>query len=120
MNDSYAAAIRSLWTGRCTVSVNQPITSESSGRAKKGPTDLITDEPCRISFNTIEPTVLSDQAHKKTQIITLFCRQDLQIPPGSKITVTQNGVTGVYQKSGVPAVYTVHQEIPLELWKGWA
>ena len=56
----------------------------------------------------------------KIQSITLFIDRAVTVPEGSKITVTQNGVTGVYEKSGKPAIYSTHQEIPLELFKGWA
>ena len=41
-------------------------------------------------------------------------------PVMPKITVTQNGVTRDYERSGKPAVYTCHQEVPLELFKEWA
>jgi len=47
-------------------------------------------------------------------------RVSVDIPEGSKITVTQNGVTHDYERSGKPAVYSCHQEVPLELFKEWA
>ena len=54
------------------------------------------------------------------QSVTLYIDPSVDIPEGSKITVTQNGVTRDYERSGRPAVYSCHQEIPLELFKGWA
>lgn len=54
------------------------------------------------------------------QTVTLYIDPDLEIPEGSKITVTQNGVIGDYERSGKAAVYTCHQEVPLELFRGWA
>ena len=105
---SYAAAIKSLWRGKCTVTVrNNDTTDENTGRVVVGEVDTYTDEPCRISANII-------------QSITLFIDRAVVIPEGSKITVTQNGATAVYEKSGKPAVYSTHQEIPLEIFKGWA
>ena len=50
----------------------------------------------------------------------LFIAPDIEVKSGSKITVTQNGVTAEYSASGEAAVYESHKEIMLELWKGWA
>ena len=118
---SYAAAIKSLWRGTCTVTVrNNDTTDEHTGRGVVGEVDTYTDEPCRISFDTVNATQLENNASNIVQSITLFIDRAVAIPEGSKITVTQNGATAVYEKSGKPAVYSTHQEIPLEIFKGWA
>lgn len=118
---SYAAAIKSLWRGKCTVTVrNNDTTNENTGRVVEGEVDTYIDEPCRISFDTVNATQPENNAANIVQSITLFIDRAVVIPEGSKITVTQNGVTAVYEKSGKPAVYSTHQEIPLEIFKGWA
>lgn len=118
---SYAAAIKSLWRGKCTVTVrNNDTTDENTGRVAIGEVDTYTDEPCRISFDTVNATQPENNAANIVQSITLFIDRAVVIPEGSKITVTQNGATAVYEKSGKPAVYSTHQEIPLEIFKGWA
>lgn len=118
---SYAAAIKSLWRGKCTVTVrNNDTTDENTGRVVVGEVDTYTDEPCRISFDTVNATQPESDAPNIVQSITLFIDNAVVIPEGSKITVTQNGVTSVYEKSGKSAVYSTHQEIPLELFKRWA
>ena len=118
---SYAAAIKSLWRGKCTVTVrNNDTTDENTGRVVEGEVDTYTNEPCRISFDTVSATQTENNAANIVQSITLFIDRAVTVPEGSKITVTQNGVTGVYEKSGKPAIYSTHQEIPLELFKGWA
>lgn len=118
---SYAAAIKSLWRGKCTVTVrNNDTTDENTGRVVVGAVDTYTDEPCRISFDTVNATQPENNAANIVQSITLFIDRAVIIPEGSKITVTQNGATAVYEKSGKPAVYSTHQEIPLEIFKGWA
>lgn len=118
---SYAAAIKSLWRGKCTVTVrNNDTTDENTGRVAVGEVDTYTDEPCRISFDTVNATQPENNAANIVQSVTLFIDRAVAIPEGSKITVTQNGVMAVYEKSGKPAVYSTHQEIPLELFKGWA
>lgn len=118
---SYAAATKSLWRGKCTVTVrNNDTTDENTGRVVVGEVDTYTDEPCRISFDTVNATQPENNAANIVQSITLFIDRAVVIPEGSKITVTQNGATAVYEKSGKPAVYSTHQEIPLEIFKGWA
>lgn len=118
---SYAAAIKSLWRGKCTVTVrNNDTTDENTGRVVVGEVDTYTNEPCRISFDTVNAIQPENNAANIVQSITLFIDRAVVIPEGSKITVTQNGVTAVYEKSGKPAVYSTHQEIPLEIFKGWA
>ena len=118
---SYAAAIKSLWRGKCTVTVrNNDTTDENTGRVVVGEVDTYTDESCRISFDTVNATQPENNAANIVQSITLFIDRAVVIPEGSKITVTQNGATAVYEKSGKPAVYSTHQEIPLEIFKGWA
>lgn len=117
----YALAVKSLWQGKCTVTVrNNDTTDENTGRVAAGEVDICTDEPCRISFDFVNTTAVENNAANITQSITLFVDRTVVVPEGSKITVTQNGVTTVYEKSGKSAVYTTHQEIPLELFRGWA
>lgn len=116
----YAKAVKSLWQGKCTISKQTNEMNEKKGRTEIKEVDLYTDEPCRISFNTVKTTDPVDNAAQEAQSITLFIDKAIDVPVGSKITVVQNGVCGVYEKSGKPAVYSYHQEIPLDLFKGWA
>lgn len=117
----YSNAIKGLWRGKCTVTVrNNDTVNENTGRAVTREVDICKDEPCRISFSAVTTTESTENAAKTVQSATLFIDPSVDIPPGSKIAVTQNGVTGVYVQSGVPAVYTNHKEIPLELFRGWA
>ena len=120
-SNKYASAIKSLWRGKCTITVrNNDTTDENTGRVVVGEVDTYTDEPCRISFDTVNATQTENNAANIIQSITLFIDRAVTVPEGSKITVTQNGVTAEYEQSGKPAVYSTHQEIPLELFKGWA
>lgn len=118
--NTYAAAIKRLWRGKCTVTVREARTDEGTGRAESIEVTRLVDEPCRISYKTVEPTESSDGASRPTQSITLLIDANVDIPVGSKIRVTQNGVTAEYERSGKAAVYSCHQEIPLELFRGWA
>lgn len=81
---------------------------------------VLEGQPCRLSFSKIAAAAQGETASKTEQTIKLFISPDIRIKPGSKIIITQNGVTTEYTYSGVPAVYSTHQEYILELFKEWA
>lgn len=117
---AYTAAVQSLWSGRCTVTVRQGVTNSANGRTE--PQDVVTDAniPCRISYERVASTAPAEEAQIVTQTVTLFIANTVDIPSGSKIAVTQNGVTADYEQSGEAAVYSFHKEVPLALFAGWA
>jgi hypothetical protein len=96
------------------------VTDESNGRTKPSEVVTATDIPCHISYEAIKPTASVEAASQVVQSIKLFVDPAVVIPEGSKITVTQNGVTRDYEQSGTAAVYSKHKEIPVELFRGWA
>lgn len=116
----YKKAIQSLWDGRAAIIVREGTLDERTGRTE--PVERVTDSelPCRISFATVKSTEPDEEAARVAQTVTLYIDPSVVIPEGSKITVTQNQVTTDYERSGKAAVYTDHQEVPLELWGGWA
>ena len=72
-------------------------------------------------FKTINNTNSTETgASAVVQIAKVFLAPEIKVKPGSKLSVTQNGVTTEYKSSGEPAFYSTHQEIVLELFKGWA
>lgn len=117
---AYIAAITSLWDGTCTVLVREGKTNTSSGRTESQEVAKITGERCRISYKHVVNTAPAEEAQRVTQIVMLFIARTVDIPPGSKIRVTQNGVTADYEQSGEAAVYSYHKEVPLALFGGWA
>ena len=113
-------AINQLYIGKVTITEHQKV---KKANKSTGFTDVVVleDQPCRLSFKTINQTSPQDNgAAALTQITKLFLDPDIEVKAGSKLTVTQNGVTTDYNCSGKPAFYTSHQEIILTLWKGWA
>ena len=64
--------------------------------------------------------VETDAAAAISQSTKLFISPEIVINGGSKIIVEQDGRKAEYSASGEPAVYSTHQEITLELFKGWA
>lgn len=78
------------------------------------------DIPCRLSFSSASATLESGSAAGVVQTVKLFLAPEVVLRPGSKIEVVQNDRTECYSQSGKPAVYSSHQEVVLELWKGYA
>lgn len=117
----YSQALRRLWTGTCNVYVKgEDKINETNGRNESGDELLYEALPCRISFGSIPSTKEDGGAAEITQTIKLFIDSSVNIPPGSRLDITQNGVTESYERSGAAAVYSTHQEINLERVKGWA
>lgn len=118
---SYEQDIKSLWRGKCTVTICKSVPDTETSRMMQVEEPIYIDEPCRLSYTTETITERTgDGACRKIQSIVLFVDKSLSIPPGSKITVTQNGTTAAYEMSGVPSVYSHHQQINLDLFGGWA
>ena len=112
--------LESLYDGKCTITEHQKIKKENKST---GFQDKVVhkDVPCRLSFKTIDNTNQTDTAASAVvQITKVFLAPEIQVKPGSKLTITQNDVTTEYKSSGEPAFYSTHQEIILELFKGWA
>ena len=116
---NFEKMIKSLWCGRCTVYLKSSETDEATGREHTVDKAVIEDEPCRISFENVDKTQSELNASKTFQKVVLYISPYIDIPAGSKIVVTQHDKTYAFHKSGVPAVYMHHQEIPLELEKEW-
>lgn len=76
--------------------------------------------PCHRSYSSIPTAYENEAATNRKQTIKLFLAPEIVIKAGSKITVTRNGDTQEYSRSGEPAIYASHQEINLELFRGWA
>lgn len=113
-------ATEMLYDDTCTITEYQKIKNEITKRTESKEVDIIGNQSCKISFKSSPSTKLNQGAESVTQIIKLLISPEITVKPGSKITVTHNGVSTAYQSSGVPAVYSSHQEIILKLFKGWA
>lgn len=122
MVNAYRKALQSLWTGVCTVYVRvpSPTPDPATGRTLWAVEAVAEAVPCRLSFETLSETQDESSATKVTQSVKLFLDPAVPLPAGSKLTVTQNGVTGEYVQSGEAAVYSNHKEVPLELFERWA
>lgn len=112
-------ALEATYEGRCSIYKHVQVRNPDTKLME--PTEIPVDEdmPCKLSFSSISATQEGEMA-AVSQEVKLFCAPELQILPGSKLVITQAGVTETYERTGLPAVYLSHQEIALKPFKGWA
>ena len=113
-------AQESTYEGLCTVYEYHSTKDPDTKITHEEEIPVIEDQPCKLSFEKLNAVVQTETAAAIAQGLKLFLAPEIHINGGSKIVVTQNGVTGEYSASGEPAIYPTHQEIMLELFKGWA
>ena len=113
------AAIEMMYQGTCIVTEHQKV---KKANKTTGFQDVIVleNQPCKLSFTNITATNQTETAALVAQTTKVLIAPEIQIKPGSKLTITQNGVTAEYENSGEPALFNTHQEISIVLFKGWA
>jgi len=112
--------VESRYNGKCTVQTYSATTKTGTHITRQTLTTLYSDKPCRLVVDSAPSVTDANKAPKVAYSATLLCSPSLQIPPGSKVTVTQDGRTYKFKASGMPEVYTTHQEISLETDEEWA
>lgn len=113
-------AIELLYEHTCDTFEYQKVKDEIKKTTSSKEVQVLVNQPCKLSFSNIKNSNQTESANEISQIIKLFISPNIIIKPGTKISVTYNGRTDIYINSGVPAIYSTHQEIVLELFKGWA
>ena len=120
MENRARRAIEKLYDSTCTVYEYQNVTDEVTKISTQKPVVVWENQPCRLSFESISVVEQSTGAAKKSMSVKLFISPEVSIKAGSKIAVTTKGVTTEYANSGIPAIYSSHQEIMLNLFERWA
>lgn len=114
-------AIESTYSGVCTILERRDVRDEKTKITRKNEeVPVVENQPCKLSFEKLNAVVQTDAAAAISQSTKLFISPEIVINGGSKIIVEQDGRKAEYSASGEPAVYSSHQEIMLELFKGWA
>lgn len=105
--------LEKLWRDTCSIynfeKVKDPKTKTTEFK------EVLVQEniPCRISFQNISSTSETPSIAITNQVIKLFLSNKVEIKENSKIVVTRNGISKTYKASGIPAIYSVHQEVIL-------
>lgn len=107
------AAIETLYTDTCDI-VSQKKTV-TNGVVKFQTEKIAENLPCRLSVSSKYSAVNGDVLTAVSQKVELFLAPETTVPAGCKVIVHHLGRDTAYKSSGVPAVYTTHQEILLEL-----
>ena len=100
--------LQKLWRDTCSIynfeKVKDPKTKTTEFK------EILVQEniSCRISFQNISST-----NETPSIVIKLFLSNKVEIKENSKIVVTRNGISKTYKASGIPAIYSVHQEVIL-------
>lgn len=107
-------AIESLYRDTATITTSvkgqvDPKTGRVINKEKASP-----EYPCRISYKTFPIANNPNGIAEFSQLITLFIAPEVDIPAGSKVTVTHLDKTLEFTASGVPARYSDHQEVELK------
>ena len=112
-------ALERLWRDRCKIIVREPVTDPVKKTTDFTERVLVDNQPCKLSFGSL-PTAEQGNVATAGQTIKVFMAPEISVPPGSKIVITRGDVSVDYAQSGQPAVFFSHQEISLELFRGWA
>jgi hypothetical protein len=111
-----------MWKDRCSIFHQEKITDPDTHLTDFQEKPLLEDLPCKLSFETLTSNG-EDHVAAVTQITKLFLSPDVDIPPGCKIVVTRFNQTErkfEFSKSGLAGVFTNHQEIYLDTFRGYA
>lgn len=113
-------AQEALYFDTCTVTEYQESFDSETGLSSFGEIVTLQSQPCKLSFETLKEATSTGSSVAVSQVTKLFISPDVTIHPGAKISVTRNNKTIDYACSGEPFIDSIHQEIVLTLFKGWA
>lgn len=113
-------AMELLYEHSCTVVEYTKVKDSISKITGMKEVPVLENQPCKLSFSTSKSTNQTESANQVIQVIKLFISPEITIKEGSKFVITHNGKVSEYKNSGVPSLFPTHQEIVLELFKGWS
>ncbi|GHU86741.1 hypothetical protein FACS1894198_7040 [Clostridia bacterium] len=116
----YEEALKKLWKDKCSVFIQVKTQNLETKMMEFSEQLLFEDEPCKLSFETLKSAGTKDDVATISQIVKLFISKELRIPAGSKIVVTRDEQEFNYRQSGAPGIFSIHQEIPLQLFERYA
>ena len=81
---------------------------------------VLENQPCKLTYRNLTSSKESTTTNEVIQEILLFIAPEVDIKPGSKLEITHKGKVETFKNSGKPNILDTHQEIILEIFKGWA
>lgn len=115
----FRSAIEKLYDATCNIVVNEEYEKPNGVTAFRDVAKY-TDEPCHVSQTTANKAENDHVASEITKRVSIYLKENLNVPAGSKILVTYNGITTEYKFSGESARYDCFQKIVAEHVGRWA
>lgn len=103
-------ALSKLRQGKCDIYNLQAVRNDSGITETKWE-KVASGISCHLSYKSATQNTQTDTIAVVTKATTLFVDIGVQIKDGSRIEVTQNGITQTFKATGEPSVYATHQEI---------
>jgi len=94
-------------------------TTDGHHKQVKTTATVLSGIPCRISFAGSPKTGAGDVS-EAPQTVKIYFDSDYAVKTGSRLDVTQNGVTNSYRHTGKEARYQTHVEVEAEPVERWA
>ncbi len=112
-----------LWTDSCTVSVREKA-MDGDGVTAFHEKKIYEGLPCRLSYSgtarEYAEAKLGGAAAGVKQAVKLILPGDALVPPGSRIRIRREDREMDFCASGLPKIFSAHQEIMLENFEKWA
>lgn len=106
--------LKRLWTDTCMVKNLIEVEDKKDHSTSTEEVIVLENEPCKLSFQTISANSEDETKAKLVQKAKLFLSNEVEIKPGSRIEIRRGGRQFSYSSSGLPAIFSSHQEIILE------
>lgn len=103
--------LEKTYSGLCTIKGTTTVKIDGETIIQEG--IIAENQPCRLSHNSNAHAKQGSVRAEVSQMVKLFLAPEIEVKPGSKIAVIQHGRTYNLEASGLPAVYSTHQEINL-------
>ena len=115
---AFAEDIKKLWHDTCTVSIQRRTEDPETGISSPSWSDLLTNEPCKLSFSSAPAASGASAASEVNQTIKLFTSS--KIPAGARVKVTRDKEELFFMSAGIPEHFFSHYEIVLLSAERWA
>lgn len=103
-----------LYTDNCIIYEFEKIRNPETKRTTNELVKKHENIPCRISFKNITSSENNDTHSNLSQLIVLFINPKITIKEGSIIEVIRQDKKMKFECSGIPAIYSSHQEVVLK------
>ena len=107
--------IERMYRGTLTIHEWELVTDPTTHISSEVEKITVEDQPCLLSNTSTAPTTSTEGVPSVVKTTKIFVAPDISIREGSKLVVTQDGITNTYERSGIPSVYPTHQEVSVNV-----